>query len=222
MNSINRNHHHPDIELLLNYVSGNLEGAIALPIGLHHHHCEHCQEKVNELEVVGGNSLEALSGESLAEDDFEKLLQDLDSVEMVKTASAYEQLAIADTDLSVVQQLAEGRYDKLEWENMSLGIQRAKFEHYEQGYKVEVLKFPPHAKIPRHTHKGNEFTVVLEGDFSDEIGCFKSGDFIHLNATNDHKPIAGAQGCICLAVSDAPVKFTGAFGPFLNLFTTGK
>jgi putative transcriptional regulator len=62
--------------------------------------------------------------------------------------------------------------------------------------------------VPDHGHNGIELTLVLQGAFRDETGRFGVGDLEVADDTLDHTPIAerGAP-CICLAATDAPLKF---------------
>ena len=53
----------------------------------------------------------------------------------------------------------------------------------------------------------------------DELGEFGVGDFIHVNQNHHHRPVASKDGCVCIAVTDAPMHFTGVLGPVLNYFT---
>ena len=73
--------------------------------------------------------------------------------------------------------------------------------------------------MPRHTHGGEEITLVLAGAFSDEHGFYERGDVAVANENIEHRPVAHASGdCICLAVTDAPVRLTGGVGRLLNPF----
>jgi putative transcriptional regulator len=63
---------------------------------------------------------------------------------------------------------------------------------------------------------------VLEGGFSDGQGTYHPGDFVYRKNTDIHAPVAiDGEDCICLAVLDAPLKFTGWqyrwMNPFLQL-----
>jgi putative transcriptional regulator len=70
-----------------------------------------------------------------------------------------------------------------------------------------------------HTHRGNEYTLVLDGSFSDKAGDYHQGDFILADTQTIHQPKAANDGdCICFAVTDAPLKMTGFFGRLLNPF----
>jgi putative transcriptional regulator len=73
--------------------------------------------------------------------------------------------------------------------------------------------------VPRHTHRGYELVCVLEGGFSDAAGHYGRGDVAVADDGVDHQPTADADGdCICLAVTDAPVRLTGRFWRLLNPF----
>ena len=41
--------------------------------------------------------------------------------------------------------------------------------------KLELIHVMPGAKIPQHTHEGNESFLVLHGSYSDEYGNYKQG-----------------------------------------------
>ena len=68
-------------------------------------------------------------------------------------------------------------------------------------------------------------TLVLEGGFSDADGNYHEGDFLLRTPGEVHAPTAlQSEDCICLAVLDAPLKFTDWkfrwMNPFLKLRTT--
>ena len=66
---------------------------------------------------------------------------------------------------------------------------------------------------------GDEYTVILEGSFSDEAGLYHKGDFLLRDASHEHTPVATLDKyCICLAVTEAPIQLTGFFGRLLNPF----
>ena len=74
-------------------------------------------------------------------------------------------------------------------------------------------------QVPQHTHEGSELTVVLDGAFHDETGHYGRGDLVIADSSLDHRPTADEeQDCLCLAVTDAPLRLTGRFGRFFNPF----
>ena len=49
---------------------------------------------------------------------------------------------------------------------------------------------------------------MLQGAFRDETGRFGRGDLEDADPTLEHQPVAEAgEDCICLAVTDAPLRF---------------
>jgi putative transcriptional regulator len=60
---------------------------------------------------------------------------------------------------------------------------------------------------------------VLAGGFSDGDGHYVRGDLSFSDGEVDHSPRADDDGeCICLTVTDAPLRLTGPLMRFLNPF----
>jgi putative transcriptional regulator len=207
---------HPDIDFLLKYSSGQLEPALSVAIGVHVQECKMCQKQIVQLEEVGGAALESVNEELVSDELFNKLLADVEQLPTEQTTSAYENFAVAEIDKPFLQLLSERDYSSLEWQKVTRNISKATVAMNDPRFQVELLKFAPRAKIPQHTHTGSEVTVVLEGDFSDKGGIYRSGEFIVNDSSVEHQPLAGDDGCVCLAITDAPLKFTGTFGPIIN------
>ena len=73
---------------------------------------------------------------------------------------------------------------------------------------ARMLYIPAGITIPDHGHHGTELTLVLRGAYSDENDRFERGDIELADQDLHHTPIADSdQDCICLAVTDAPLKF---------------
>ncbi len=75
--------------------------------------------------------------------------------------------------------------------------------------------------MPVHGHRGMELTLVLSGSFSDDHGTFARGDIEEADESIEHQPVANeGEDCICLAVTDAPLRFHGIAAllqPFLRI-----
>ena len=213
--------YHPDIELLLKYANGQLPASIAVAIGIHQHECALCQERIADIESIGGDAIELTVSDNVevtAESSLllDKLMGDIDLLSQEEEAPEYSDCAVADIDRPILTQLGNRDFSALTWKRVTPWIKKAEVPLGDDGNQIEVLKFAPNAKIPQHTHRGEEITVVLEGDFSDAQGIYREGEFIVQDETNEHQPVAGKQGCICLAVTTAPLNFTGTVGPILN------
>ena len=88
----------------------------------------------------------------------------------------------------------------------------------ENNEKLELIHVMPGARIPQHTHEGNESFLVLHGSYSDEYGSYKQGSVQVRSDDHDHTPVGHAQtGCIGLAYTHGKLKFSGKFGKLLNI-----
>jgi len=86
---------------------------------------------------------------------------------------------------------------------------------------ARLLYIPAGTAMPDHGHRGLELTLVLQGAFQDDEGYFARGDIEIADADLHHTPVADiTQDCICLAVTDAPLRLKGLARlaqPFLNI-----
>ncbi|MGB0495678.1 MAG: ChrR family anti-sigma-E factor [Kangiellaceae bacterium] len=208
--------YHPDIDFLLKYSSGQLEPALTVAISLHIQNCKICREQIAQLEEVGGATLESIEQDEINDDLFRHLLEEVNNLPIEQSVTPFEEFAIAELDRPLVQQLSERDYSNLDWQKVTSKISKATIAMNDSHFEVELLKFSPKAKIPKHTHIGKEITVVLEGEFSDKDGNYQAGEFIVKDSSEEHQPLAGDEGCVCLAITDAPLKFTGTFGSLIN------
>ena len=209
---------HPSPELLIRYAAGSLTPAMSFVIATHIKHCDTCQAQQNSLEAFGGVSIESCPDSEMTDRAFEALMGIIDDDDVIPAPSV-EEYALASDYQPLLERLVNKDYDNVEWQHVAKKISHAELEIDDNNNKIELLKFGAGAKIPSHTHKGNEFTVILEGSYTYEIGEFVAGDFIHLSDNHHHRPVAGKEGCVCIAVTDAPMHFTGPIGPILNYFT---
>ncbi len=65
--------------------------------------------------------------------------------------------------------------------------------------------------------RGMEWTVVLQGSFSDHAGLYLPGDYLRCEPGHVHLPVATRdRECICLTVHDGAVRFTGWWQRWVN------
>jgi putative transcriptional regulator len=88
----------------------------------------------------------------------------------------------------------------------------------DDGTTFGLVAADPGKPLPQHTHRGEEFALVLKGTLQDERGTFERGDMVYADASVDHKPMAvGDKECVCLVLTRGKLKFTGRYGGVLNL-----
>lgn len=86
------------------------------------------------------------------------------------------------------------------------------------GEHVSLVRARPGARLPRHTHRGLEATLVLQGCLRDEEVDFRAGDLSISDDSVDHRPrIIGPLTCYCLLVLEGgTLRYTGRFARLLN------
>ena len=109
-----------------------------------------------------------------------------------------------------------GSLEDLDWHQRG-GIGEASLLADRDGFKTRLMRIRPKTAIPEHSHHGSEYTLVLTGGFSDHTGHFVRGDVAIADPAVQHKPIADpGEDCVCLAVTDAPLRFTGPIARLLS------
>lgn len=98
------------------------------------------------------------------------------------------------------------------WKRLAPGIRCLELDLASDA-EVELYRIEPNCAVPRHTHDGSEFTLVVTGAFTDETGHFGPGDLSHKGPEDTHQPIADpGEVCYALAVREGNIKLTGFLG----------
>ncbi|HEY7886149.1 MAG TPA: ChrR family anti-sigma-E factor [Cellvibrionaceae bacterium] len=209
--------YHPDNIMLLDYAAGNLPPAQALAIAVHLFLCHHCRLQVAALNQLGGELLDSTAPQGdVGITDFDSLMAHIETAPVV----SQPQPAARKPGNPLLRYLPAS-LDQLPWKKQSSEI--SKFDLTSAlaitGFQVNLQKIKAGARVPHHTHKGEEITVILSGGFSDELGVYHAGDFVSRDGQHRHSPTAlQNEDCICLTVLDAPIKFTGPLYRLLNPF----
>lgn len=194
-------HHIPDA-MLAAYASGNLPHPFAVVVAAHVSMCESCRCALEAHHTVGGAVLDMSDTISVSDDLKAALMAQLDA------PAAPEPEYTADGPLPApIVGAMEGR--KPRWKSLGMGVRQDIISAGSEG-SVRLLYIPAGQAVPDHTHGGLELTLVLQGSFSDETGRFGVGDMEVADEDVEHTPIADAgDPCICIAATDAPLKFRG-------------
>ncbi|SMR72017.1 anti-ECFsigma factor, ChrR [Aliiroseovarius halocynthiae] len=192
-------HHTPD-SMLAAYAAGTLPHPFAIVVAAHISMCATCRASLEAHQAVGGLVLEDTQCTALTDGLKSATLAMLDDV--VIPDPVFEADGIFPGPL--VQAL-KGRAPQ--WKKLGMGVRQDIIQADRSG-SVRLLYIPPGQAVPDHGHNGLELTLVLQGSFHDETGTFGVGDLEVADETLDHTPIAGGDiPCICLAATDAPLRF---------------
>ena len=210
---------HPTDELLASYSAGSLPLSQALCISAHLERCPECMRKLQRMNRVGSELMQQLQPAPASDSLKQRLFDKLDSLEETPASS---EPAVTERNTSVprcLQQFVSNGYNDLPWKSVSAHIKSVELCRDSNGARVELLRIQPGGAASSHTHLGDEYTVVLEGSFSDGDGVYRAGDFLVRGKNEQHRPVATQdQECICLAVTEGPIQFTGFISRLLNPF----
>ena len=110
------------------------------------------------------------------------------------------------------------RAKKPKWKKLGGGVSQCIIDMDREG-SARLLHIPAGKPVPEHSHGGLELTLVLQGGFSDETGHFDIGDVEVADGELEHIPTADpGEDCICLAATDAPLRFSGLVPRILQPF----
>ena len=211
---MNKISNHPTDDLLAAYSAGSLPLSQALCISAHLEHCGSCLQELQQLNRVGSELMQRLEPAPVTDRLKQDVLGRLDSMAEPAAKPAFG----GDESIpKCLRQFIESDYQHLPWKRVSPGIKSVELCRDSNGAKVELLKIKPGGSAATHSHVGDEYTVILEGSFSDEQGLYRKGDFVVRCGDERHTPVATLdRECICLAVTEGPVQLTGFFGRLLN------
>ncbi|MBK17333.1 MAG: transcriptional regulator [Rhodospirillaceae bacterium] len=207
-------HHHPGEDLIFSYAAGVLAESWSIAIASHLSYCPTCRQKSRHADIVGASLLEEVETEPLGTNAVNHVLSLIDGVEQEKIddrgAPDVKNLASAERSIvpSALQHYVGSDLDNLPWQRLGSDASQYLIETGDDEAKVRLLRIKADRPVPSHGHRGRELTMVLSGSFEDEYSRFGPGDLEDIDEGAVHKPIAtSGEDCICLAVTDAPLKF---------------
>jgi putative transcriptional regulator len=215
--------HHPSAELLLSYSAGSVSSSQAICIATHLDYCTSCRAAHQRNNAIGGVMLQegkagGVSAESkkkvLAAIAARKASNDNPLAELEAVAAA--PLTSAEVPRPLRKIIPEG-FSALRWRLATMSVRTCNLNKESDGASISLLKIKAGGKVNRHTHMGDEYTVVLKGSFSDEDGLYRPGDFLVRSPDEQHTPVATTDSdCICLSAQEAPLQFTGGIWRLMN------
>ena len=202
--------HHPSEELLLDYATGALDEGWSIALATHLALCPACRQKVGEMEAIGAAFMESVVPTSVTQTLTHAVLSEL-SEDGVETGVLVSENVDSASFVfpEPLRGYIGGDLDRVPWQRLGLGAYQSVIPTGDKETVSRLLRIPAGKPVPTHSHGGLELTLVLCGAFSDETGHYGRGDFQEADETLEHQPhaIAG-EDCICLAVTDAPLRFS--------------
>lgn len=203
-------------EIYSSYAAGCLDPAFCLMLETQAAIRPDVDRAIARAETIAGVFLETEELAELSDGAAAKALAMIDAYEASErpdTRAINQASEALDEILQLPEPLRETALCSLQdnkWQSLTPGIRRLKLDAGSAA-EVELYRIEPGRTVPRHSHKGSEFTLVVSGGFSDESGHFGPGDLSVKGPQDTHQPTGDHDGvCFALAVRDGGLKFTGA------------
>ena len=204
--------HHLDDATLVSYSAGALPAALGVVASSHLERCKECRERLLDADQIGGVLLQQQRVDAPASDARAAMLALLEDASQIEVAtSPSEVVEERDPDLlpSALHPWFGNSLRALHWRRVAPGVQRILASDIHGG-DLMLLRIAPGSKLPLHSHGGNELTMILDGAYDDMLGHFGPGDVADLDGETLHQPVTSpGVPCICVAATDAPLKFSG-------------
>ena len=214
--------HHPNRTQLNQFVEGTLPPAVSLIISAHADMCPKCRHDIEILQAEMSQKM--LSEDSLSNHcDFGNMMNDI-----MELPSLDKQIKVE----PVVEKTLEldGKYFKLPralhrfsdrtsgWSHLVGKLWQTQVD-IGGDLKAHFIYMEKGGQVPEHTHRGNEYTLVIDGEFSDGLGTYDTGDLMLMNQ-HKHSPRADTdEGCLVFSLLDQPLHFTSGLARMLNPFS---
>nr|WP_298689309.1 ChrR family anti-sigma-E factor [uncultured Dongia sp.] len=215
--------HHPTEEFMVAYAAGTLDEANSLAIAAHLTLCPTCRDEIAVYEALGATLVEELPEAVMAPQALAATL------ERVRHAS--RPLATVSSPLpsrhaptssimlpAPLRHYVGGDIGAAKWQVLGPGIHHMPLVASE-GVTARLLRIAPGRAVFDHGHGGLELTLVLNGSYQSQGKRFTRGDLEVADENVNHRPVAGMEDvCICLAVTDAPLRFDSWIGRLMQPF----
>lgn len=205
-------------ELYSAYAAGCLDPAFALLVETQATLRRDVRDAITVSEIIAAANFEKSEPCEMSDGSVERALAAIDGLQgatlppkraLNGVSSSLQELLDLPEPVREAALLAAGESG---WKFTGPGLRRLPLDVSETA-ETELFRIEPGAAVPRHTHEGSEFTLVLQGGFTDETGSFGPGDLALKGPADVHQPVADDDGaCIVLAVRDGGLRFQGVIG----------
>ncbi|WP_425995153.1 ChrR family anti-sigma-E factor [Afipia sp. DC4300-2b1] len=209
--------YHISDDLLLGYSSGNLDEASSLLVATHLALCPHCRTRAGSADSLGGYMLDVVPETAVSPSMLDTLLARVRSdgdLHQPASASRFSSDAVIPEPL---RGYVGGDLKDLKWVRLAPRVQQIMIDTPDCPSQARLLRFQSGMSVPEHGHRGRELTLVLTGSLCDRETILRRGDISETDERTEHQPYAGPdEDCVCLAVTDAPLRFKGMLARLLQ------
>ena len=215
--------HHLDEDILLDHAAGTLAEGFSLAVATHLAVCPECRERYAMIEGAGGELLDTIEPAAGGDAGWQAVKARISNAPLPSAKPARRGASGGSASVlpEPLRSYAGSDVDAIRWKPMP-GAAQFIIPTRDGRAVARLLRIPAGKPVPEHTHRGMEMTLVLSGAFADEDGTFTRGDIEIADGSLTHQPVATNDAdCICLAVTEAPLKFKSwivrLFQPMLGI-----
>jgi putative transcriptional regulator len=204
-------HHHLDTATLIAYSAGALPTAFSAVVSAHLSVCSTCRAQRLDADRVGGHLLRQQDGAPLSPSSRTAMLERLsaEKAPLERVAAAAPAPHDPDRLPEPLWPYFGESYRALPWRFIGPGVHHIRARAVEDSHLM-LLRVAPGRSLPMHSHGGNELTMILQGAYDDSLGHFAPGDVADLDCDVEHQPVTSpGLPCVCVAATDAPLRFSG-------------
>ena len=212
--------HCPSSATLADFSFGNGFSLSDVVLRAHISACKQCREKIREIETIGSDLLmsEIHSHIGLPMDDIDSQIDkivdgydtashSLDAKSNSLSKSKADDFELDDSLDCLFPSYLDCSFDALPWKSAGRDIQLCKLRE-DGNSRLWMVKGKPGAKLPKHSHRGQELTLVLKGSYACSSNIYQPGDLHECDDENTHQPIiVGDKDCISLVATEGDLKF---------------
>ena len=206
--------HHPDESILMDLSSGSLSEGVSALIEAHLSSCQKCSEIKYYFDSLGGELLNEITPVKMKNNLVEKITSE---DEARKNLSDFEKSPDTLIPTSLNKWIKDG-LSNLQWIKRGKGLEEFAVKINNTIDTLLLYRIQAGKALPKHSHEGEEVTLVLSGGFSDEHGHYLPYDIVFADKNITHTPVADDDGeCIVAVVKNGSIRLSGALGKVIEM-----
>lgn len=203
-------YHLPE-EWLIDYAAGSLDEAASVIVASHLALCPDCRRRLNLCEATGGALLEKCEELKISSHCRDAVMAALDGA-LLTDIPITPLESLCRILPSPIRSFSGCGFTGLCWQRVNRKVQRVVLPTRGKG-RLELVQMKANSRIPFHSHRGDELTLVLMGSLRDQKKLYRRGDVMFYEDGSAHSSkIGAAEACICLIYTDHPHVFKGIIG----------